>query len=101
MTTNKSQQDSGRQNAQAMPDTRQTFDPMTLETIELAAYVLGLLRKGVTTRELAYHLDENYSLVGAYLRLFVEWMWIEQRQKDGKWILTKIGLENQAKFQKP
>ena len=74
------------------------FDPLQLQTVELTAYVLGLLQKGVTTKELADRLEKNYSLVGAYLRLFDEWKWIEQQHGE-KWVLTSLGEANLPRFQ--
>jgi hypothetical protein len=73
------------------------FDPLSLDTLELTAFVLGLFRKEVTTDELAGRLARNYSLAGAYLRLFYDWEWID-KQGD-KWALTELGIESLLRFQ--
>ena len=76
---------------------RRPFDPLSLDAIELTAFVLGLFRKGVTTEELATNLARNYSLAGAYLRLFTDWRWIENQGE--KWTLTQLGVESLPRFQ--
>ncbi|MEO9294675.1 MAG: hypothetical protein ABI347_03650 [Nitrososphaera sp.] len=43
------------------------------------------------------NLARNYSLAGAYLRLFSEWEWVE-KQGD-KWMLTELGMESLPRFQ--
>lgn len=74
-----------------------TFDPLQLETIELTAYVLGLIRKEITTEQLIQSLGRNYSLTGAYLRMFDQLNWIEN--KGGKWKLTELGALSLPRFQ--
>lgn len=76
---------------------RSAFDPLQLETIELTAYVIGLIRKQVTTEELIQSLSRNYSLASAYLRMFDQLKWIEN--KDGRWMLTELGEINLPRFQ--
>ena len=87
-STNRSSKDLNR---------KQAFDPLQLETIELTAYVLGLIRKEVTTEQLVQSLGRNYSLASAYLRMFDQLNWIEN--KEGKWVLTELGEVNLTRFQ--
>lgn len=85
------------ENTHSKSDTVQLFDALQLQTIELTAFVLGLLRKGVTTKELADRLDRNYSLAGTYLRMFDQFGWTESQY--GRWVLTELGVINLPRFQ--
>ena len=78
---------------------KQAIDPLLLDTVGLAAYLLGILRRGATTEQLVQSLGGNYSLAGAYLKTFQEFGWIEKDEKNGKWVLTPLGEAKIPRFQ--
>jgi hypothetical protein len=76
-----------------------SLSPLELDTLQLTSYVLKLIKNGITTSELCACLEGEYSLAGAYLRLFSEWEWISKQ--GNKWLLTALGEENIYRFQSP
>ena len=95
--TTEQQEPQGQQQHVKNSNTTGHFDPLQLETIELTAYVLGVIRKGATTEQLVQSLDRNYSLASVYLRMFDRMGWVQN--KDGKWMLTELGEMNMPRFQ--
>ena len=68
-------------------------DPLSLDTIEQAIFILERFEKGATTIEIIEAIKEA-SVAQAHFLYFTQMGWIEQRLQ--KWHLTDEGINNLA-----
>lgn len=78
-------------------------NPVTLDTLAQAAYVLKCYSKGLTKEQLIECLKNEASLAQAYFIFFKQMGWIKGETANesimGKWFLTEKGKKTLAQFE--
>lgn len=76
-------------------DRDSTTDPLSLDVVGQAVFILECFEKGATAQEIIEAVKGETSLAQAHFLFFKQMGWIEQEYL-GKWHLTEQGRSNLA-----